>query len=79
MEKKTVKDMVLKWLEDSEYDGLCNETIECGCGKDDLMPCDSVLPDCQAAYRWDRDKCKAFSSCEYASEACHCFHPKKQS
>jgi len=46
----TVIEIVLKYLNDNGYDGLCSEC--CGCGKDDLSPCncDDVLA-CSPAYK----------------------------
>ena len=42
-----VYDIVLEKLEAVGADGLCN--INCGCGIDDLMPCDSAPVDCLVA------------------------------
>jgi hypothetical protein len=45
-----VKDIVLKYLKDNNYDGLCNEG--CGCGFDDFMPCSvNIYNDCEPAYK----------------------------
>ena len=44
-----VYDIVAKWLEDSEYDGLYSDG-ECACKKDDLAPCGNMEPSCQAGY-----------------------------
>jgi len=44
----TVKEMVEVYLRDNGFDGLCS--MDCGCRLGDLMPCDEVNPDCEAAY-----------------------------
>lgn len=47
----SVKEMVAQWLRANHYDGLCNPDGECGCGLDDLMPCQCVNErDCVCAY-----------------------------
>lgn len=44
--------MVAQWLRANHYDGLCNPEAECGCGLDDLMPCQCVNEcACVCAYR----------------------------
>jgi len=34
----TVKEIVHDWLKEHGYDGLCSDC--CGCGLDELFPCD---------------------------------------
>lgn len=46
-----VKSIVSDWLISHHYDGLFNESGECGCSVDDLMPCDGV-DSCVPAYRY---------------------------
>jgi len=43
----TVRDILIEWLKAHKCDGLC--TWDCGCGIDDLVPCDSCNVDCNAA------------------------------
>lgn len=50
----TVKEIVKDYLEQNGFDGLCSEN--CGCGLDDIMPCDCETNNCQPAYK---HKCKA--------------------
>lgn len=46
-----VREMTAQWLRSNNYDGLCNPDGECGCGLDDLMPCQCVNErDCVCAY-----------------------------
>lgn len=33
-----IKDMVKEWLAQNDFDGLYSD--ECGCSKEDLMPCE---------------------------------------
>ena len=35
-------EMVAEWLRANGYDGLCNPDAGCGCGLDDLMPCNQA-------------------------------------
>ena len=47
----TVKEILIEWLLKWGYSGLWNED-ECGCGVEDLMPCDrESIQDCQPGYR----------------------------
>lgn len=39
-----IRDIVIEWLDLYGYDGLFNAGLECGCGKADLMPCDTPDP-----------------------------------
>ena len=45
----TVKEIVEKYLRENGYDGLAGE--DCGCGLDDLAPCESCTFECVPAYR----------------------------
>lgn len=46
----TVNDMIRAALIGVGADGLCNPYTECGCGKDDLAPCECLnLSECVAA------------------------------
>jgi hypothetical protein len=45
-----VKEIIVKYLDDNGFDGLCCE--DCGCGKDDLFPCGYPDADCLSGYKW---------------------------
>ena len=49
-EPENVLEIVRGWLKEHGYDGLCRD--ECGCGLDDLAPCDCApYGDCKPAYK----------------------------
>lgn len=45
-----VRDIVIEYLKKHGYDGLTNDE-ECGCGIDDLFPCEACPDRCEPAYR----------------------------
>ena len=46
-----VKEIVIAYLKANGFDGLYNEIGECGCGCDELMPCDNAgIDDCEPAF-----------------------------
>ena len=56
----TVKDIVTIYLKTFDYDGLCG--FNCGCGLEDLMPCDEPADRCVPGYRV---KCTCGKGCDY--------------
>ncbi|MFW6130803.1 MAG: hypothetical protein ACOC56_06415 [Atribacterota bacterium] len=52
----TVVQIVKKYLEENNYDGLCNPTGECGCDLNDLVPCWGICDDCEPAYKIPKSK-----------------------
>ena len=74
-----VRGIVREYLEEHGYDGLCTE--ECGCGLEDLFPCDSPYGDCVPAYK---HVCRTCHSCGedepimVGGREHHCFKPWKQ-
>lgn len=44
-----VADLVLNYLKKNNFDGLVNPDDECGCGIDNLAPCDSNCMGCEPA------------------------------
>ena len=48
----TTKEIIIKYLKDHGYDGLCTE--DCGCGIDNLFPCtlgNDFRDECVPAYK----------------------------
>ena len=46
----SVKEIIVKFLDDNGFDGLVNGDIECGCSKLELAPCRSDCMGCEPAY-----------------------------
>ena len=44
----TVREIMVVWLREHGYDGLCH--YECGCKVDDLMPCMDGGQDCEPGH-----------------------------
>lgn len=66
--KKSVKEIIIKYLEDNKFDGLCGDG--CGCVNSDdpllstLMICDSNACDCVPGYKKMCDTCEDKPECE---------------
>ena len=57
----TVKEIVLKYLQENGYDGLFTE--DCGCELSDLMPCSyDCLEYCEAGYK---QPCDCGEGCDW--------------
>lgn len=65
MHEMDLKQIAAVWLAANGYDGLCNGDIFCGCGLDDLMPCDSSCATCRPAVRIECSE-----DCEYQGDWC---------
>ena len=50
MATPTLAEITAEWLKAHGYGGLCSPHDECGCGTDDLMPCDQPSTACAAAW-----------------------------
>lgn len=79
--KMTVSDIIKKYLDDNNFDGLCDIFNECGCGKDDLIPCDSGCEMCEPAYlincEHDYEDCTKLSVCYSTKKMNHCWRKEK--
>ena len=53
--KMNGKDIIIEWLKEHGFDGLCMPDEECGCQIDDLVPCDSSPCLCQPGKKRMRD------------------------
>lgn len=74
-----VRKIVKKYLEENGYYGLCGDS--CGCGLDDLMPCDGDCQSCEPAYKHvcpGVGKCPNADTCESGGGVdLFCYGPKK--
>ena len=50
-----VKDIIIEWLKDHDFDGLCLPDEECGCCIDDLIPCVSYPYFCEPGKKRMKD------------------------
>lgn len=48
-ERMKVKDIIKKYLQDNDYQGLYHPG-DCGCNLEDLMPCSGDCSDCEPGY-----------------------------
>lgn len=46
-----VSEIIIKYLRDNGFDGLCHVESECGCDIDDLQHCDCYCMECEPAYK----------------------------
>ena len=51
----TVKEIIINYLKENGYDGLCGDC--CGCGLDDFQPCDEDFGECSPAYLHKNHNC----------------------
>lgn len=49
----TLKSIIQSEIEKHNANGLCNPYLECGCGKDNLFPCEMPELDCELAVKKD--------------------------
>ena len=66
--KEIVKEIVKQFLEDHGYEGLYSDCQSCGCGIDDLMPCQGKMFSCRAGHQKDgpaRDECLDGDDCPF--------------
>ncbi len=48
----TAIEIIKQYLIDNDYDGLCNDDLECGCEIADLAPCCSDFSECAPGYKF---------------------------
>lgn len=47
----TLIDIIQQHLKDNDFDGLYNSNLQCGCERDDLMPCGEPSAVCTPGYK----------------------------
>jgi len=76
----TVKEIIVKYLKENGYDGLCHVDSECGCEISDLIPCSELNDSCETGYKKLCKDCNE-QECEYKDEIGHCMvivHPDEK-
>lgn len=53
-----VAEIVRKYLEENNYDGLVQDG-DCGCCLKEFMPCGEMQDTCEAAYKWTPEQAAA--------------------
>lgn len=84
----TIKKIVTTYLRKNGYDGLVNRDLDCGCGVNELSPCDYCdIFSCEPGHKCDCTSCTDIGSCEISGNygggyaAGYCIkpgHAKKQ-
>jgi hypothetical protein len=75
----TVKEILIDYLKENGFDGLCYEAHFCrGCRVDEINNCPEGCLPCDPAYRWDCDVCSDREKCEMDKEYGLCYRPEKQ-
>jgi hypothetical protein len=70
-----VREIIIKYLTENGFDGLCCE--DCGCSKDQIVLCEQFCMDCQPAYKHDHPDCEACdNNCDAAPDG-PCFSTEK--
>jgi len=61
-----VKKIISQWLISEGFDGLYNTGLECACGLENLIPCESDPSECLPGYRNPCD----IEHCGYEESGC---------
>ncbi len=73
-----VKEIVSRWLTKRGYDGLYNESGECGCGMDEMMECPmETSGECEPAYEFRCEDCIREGCGKRNEQACVIYSPDK--
>ncbi len=60
-----IKDILIEFMKVNGFTSIVNPDIECGCGIDDLCPCDCIdIEDCQFGYTKKCDLIKCDQECD---------------
>jgi len=58
----SIKEIIIKYLKDNNYDGLYNAWSECACEIADLAPCVQMESDCEPGYKCE---CDCGENCDF--------------
>jgi hypothetical protein len=72
-----IREIVTEHLKSIKADGLACIGVECGCGLDDLMPCD-YLSECVPAKKVMCKDCSQPNACPYESSDGPCYFAIKE-
>ena len=61
---KNIKEIIIEYLKKNNVDGLCNSTVECGCGIDNLFLCESSFGNCVPAKYRECENCILDKRCK---------------
>lgn len=64
----TVVDILKQWLKANGYDGLVDDSGECGCDLRNLIPCENSIDRCLPAYRGPGLPDSGYDCCMYSSK-----------
>jgi len=76
----TVKEIIIKYLKENGYGGLCHTGGECCCKVEGLFPCEALHENCETGYKKLCDECSE-QECDYRHEKSWCIvivHPTEK-
>ena len=79
----TCRAIVIEYLKANGFDGLVCTDVSCGCGIDDLAPCDCSISQCEPGYAFkstcascDSEGCEARDTDDPKEKTCYSLSKK---